>query len=425
MDCLLICDSYREDGRAYQPYLQHALQSFPVQQHLVDLTYEDKVNVVGGLVEASRFSDNEWKKFAIAQAQSLLPDVDDLYMRASVAERINVLDRISHQERHPGIQRTTNMIDHISHQERQPGTPNNLCKVLGDNGSSNCHKLNSLHGHLIIQTAIDYIHADAPEMAIEKLKTWQPVKPESPSTVEKITLFYVELWKGKSNRYQGAFDAALACFHRADTRTRTSLLEDAGPELVCELADTYCELGNFRAAETLLESEFNRLDRSGYNRSKTWYQVLLSRAELLRRQGHTAEAKSLCLEVVSSLYVAGCPIISKYLQLRVFTLLGRIYQANNEWQDAVSSWNRSLSLSRGFAMGNGHTTQAILLSMKEVLTNLHEKQNGEENDKVLDVIDQIQSVKSGGCKFWIPGLNGWSKALVRKSEVKMMQSNIT
>ena len=370
------------------PHLQHTLKEFGHYENLKILSDSAKVDLILSLVEASRFSDVKWKRHAIALAKKALQQVNDSYLHACVAQRDCAISRTFGDTDRSALALSSFATDNYPH-KIDP-------------------RINAELGQLTLQSAINYIHIEELAKAIEELQSWQPLNATSPSTAERIVLYYMDLWQGKVFRYQGQFSNSLACLQRALLETKhEGSLRDARPRLICDLGDIYCELGDALHAEHLLQTEIQRLDDRRKKNFKDWYLLQLSLAESLWEQGRFKEAETLCLGIQSSFR------LSKLDKLRLSTLFGRIYYVQCDWSNAHYYWTKALSDISAYPLVNGHTSRVILYSMKEVL--LHEG-NLEWSTKYKDQINEMKVIKPGGCEYWIPGLGKWYHYLTTPSE---------
>ncbi|KAI4166538.1 MAG: hypothetical protein LQ343_007969 [Gyalolechia ehrenbergii] len=379
---------YRQVAKLHLPHLQHTLKEFGDCQNLKVLSDSAKVDLILGLVEASRFSDVGWKRHAIALAKKVLQQVNDPYLHACVAQRDCAVSRTFGDTDRSALALSSFATDNYPH-KTDP-------------------RMNAELGQLTLQSAINHIHNEELAKATEELRSWQPLNTTSPSTAERIALYHMNLWQGKIFRYQGQFSNSLACLQMALLETKhEGSLEDARPRLICDLGDVYCELGDPLYAEHLLEAEIKRLDDRGRKNFTDRCLLRLSRAESLWGQGRLEEAEALCSGIQSS------PHLSKLDKLRLSTLFGRIYHTRCDWSNARHYWTKALSDISAYPLVNGYTSRVILYSMKEVLL---QEGNLEWSTKYNDQIKEMKVIKPGGCEYWIPGLGKWYQDLTRPSE---------
>ncbi len=370
------------------PHLQHTFKEFEDWDGLKILSQAAKTDLILSLVEASRFSNIEWKRCAIALAKKGLQQVGDYYLHACVAHRDSTICRILGDTDHSALALSSFAFDNCQHKFSP--------------------RMNTELGWLALQSAINHIHNEELPKAIRELRTWQPLSAASPSKAERIVLYHTNIWQGRALRYQGQFSESLICLQKADLGSKhEESLEDARPGFICDLGDVYCELGNSSYAEHLLDKEMKRLDDRGAKNSKDWYLLQLSRAESLMGQERFEEAEALCLEIQPY------PRLSKLDSLRLSIFFGRIYHQRSDWSNARHYWTKALSDIYKFPLVNGHTTKAILHSMKEVLLR---EGNLEWSSKYNDQINKMKVIKPGGCEYWIPGLGRWYNSLNRPSE---------
>ncbi len=171
---------YRNIGNLQLPHLRHTLKEFEDGEDLKILSNAAQTLVILSLVEASRFSNPDWKRRAIAMAKKGLQYIDDSYPHACVAQRESTIRRVHDNDIHSALA----------------------------SSSFDCQyklspRMNAELGQLALQSAINHVHNEDLSKAIEKLRTWQPMNIKSPSKAERIVLYHLTIWEGKILRYRG------------------------------------------------------------------------------------------------------------------------------------------------------------------------------------------------------------------------------
>ena len=385
---ILTYHRYRQMARRFFPHLQHTLNEFLDRESLQSLSDNAKADLVLSLIEASRLPGAERKHYAISQAKKLLQYSKDSYLHACVAQRECLISRVSGDSNQSTLTLSSfwtqfNSFEHTINQ-----------------------RVNAELGQLTLQSAISHIQNEELTKAIEALQTWQPLKPDSPSTMERVTLYHLNLKQGLAFRYQGAFSSSQACLHKAMLEVERDNLEDARASTTCNLADVYCELEDFVSAEKLLDAEIDHIESRGMKDTSDWYLLQISRAEVLLGQRQLDRAKPLCLEIQSY------PCLSKFSNLRLSTLLARIYQVKRDWISARHYWTVALSRISAYPLVNGNSTKMILYSMKEVLRHGGDRK---WSDEYGAQIKKLEEIKPERCEYWIPGLGRWYHQLTKNS----------
>ena len=379
---------FRQVAKLHLPHLQHTLKESGNCENFKILSDTAKVDFILSLVETSRFSDVKWKSHAIALAKKALQQVNDFYFHACVTQRDCAINRIIGDTDRSALALSSFAIEKYPH-KTDP-------------------KMNAELGKLILQSAINHIHNEELAKTIEVLRSWQFMNATSPSTVERIALYHMDLWQGKVFRYQSQFSNSLACLQRALLKIEhESSLEDARPRLICDLGDIYCELGDPLHAEHLLEAEIKRLNDRGRKNFTDRCLLQIFHAESLWGQGRFEKAEALCSGIQPFFH------LSKLDKLRLSILFGRIYHARCDWSNARHYWTKTLSELSAYLLINGHTSRMIFYFMKKVLL---QKGNLEWSTEYKDQIKKMKEIKPGGCEYWIPGLGKWYHHLTRPSE---------
>ena len=362
------------------PYLQHILKEFEDLTALQILSDTAKSDLILTLVEASQFSDIEWKRRAIALAKMALPLIDDPYVQACVFRRDFKIRRIEGDQDFLVLAQ-----DHLANNSLQHNTG---------------PMMNAELGHLTLQISIDLVQKEELAQASEYLRKWQPSRPNSPSKAEQIVSHELAIWRGKVLRYQGDLQASLTCLQQVSSEIEHEVLYgDIRSQLACNLGDVYCELGQPADAERLLNQAIERLNNQGLENSVNWHLLQLSRAESLFGQGKFTAAEVLCLKIRSS------PRLNKFGGLYLSTLLARLYHTQSNWTEAFKHWGEALRKISDYPLINADTSRIILQSQEHVLSNQNNLELVKETQK--QIIALKKNVRPNGNKYWIPGLRQW------------------
>jgi len=146
-------------------------------------------DLILSLIEASRFSNIEWKHLAITLAKKALQQIDNSYLNACVAQRDCTIYRILGDSKHSALALSKFVVDNRRY-ELDP-------------------RMNAELGQLSLQSAMNYIQDEDLTKAIVELRTWRPLSVASPSTAERIVVYHLDVRQAKVLRYQGRISESL------------------------------------------------------------------------------------------------------------------------------------------------------------------------------------------------------------------------
>ncbi|KAF2787055.1 hypothetical protein K505DRAFT_354071 [Melanomma pulvis-pyrius CBS 109.77] len=196
----------------FLPHFQQALQVF--QGRFEILLASTRADLVLTLIEASRFPNMAWKRFAIGQAAVAASDLEDTYLNSCIAQSQSLLGRI-----------TGDMGQAVS------GLAN---LSEGRLSSTVSKKMHSGIGQATIQQSLNCVQVEDISTAKRLLESWSPIN--QPSPIEEIVLFRKDIVE---ERRVLNFDEDLRDF-------------------TCELANTLRELDDPASAERYLQAEITR-----------------------------------------------------------------------------------------------------------------------------------------------------------------------
>ncbi|KND92895.1 hypothetical protein TOPH_02403 [Tolypocladium ophioglossoides CBS 100239] len=338
--------------RLFLPHLKHAVQAF--QDDFEHLPISTRADLALTLIEASRFPDMAWKRFAVGQAELSVLGLQDWYLRSCIAQSRCLLSRIA-------------------------GSLDQAASSLGD------------------------LTSDL-SAAKKLLEDWSPLN-QSPSSMEEVVLFRKNMILGRILRFQGEFTESLTHLEiaRKTTEKRKDLIFDEDlRDVTCDLADTLRELDDPTSAEHDLRTEIARRDQSCIS-SLGRSLLELSLAEALFAQGRLKEAERLCLDVQSR------PGLLKFEKLRLHITLAKIRHVDSENQGALSYWSEAMGAIGKFPMTSGRTTRIIVMSICDTLGCLGHNWLMHESQRQVASLDEL--AKPGGIQYWIAGLRHWLEYL--------------
>lgn len=363
------------------PHLKHVLQAF--QDCYESLPTSIRTDLVLTLVEASRFPNMAWKRFAVGQAEIAARGLEDPYLSCCIAQSQSLLSRIGGNMDH-----ATSSIGHF---------------IQGRVENSMDNRMNSAIGHVTIQRSLNCIQAEDLSAARNLLEDWKPLQQE-PSPIEQVVVFRKEMLLGKILRFQGAFSESLIRLKTARKileHCKYLIFDEDLRDLTCDHGDTLRELGDSAAAESHLRAEITRRDQRSISFGKSLLELAL--AEALFAQGRFREAEKLCLDVQSR------PSLLKLERLRSYITMAKIRHVESDNEGAFSYWSEALKEIAKFQLNNGRTTRIIVISICDALSGLGQAWLLTESQKQVAYLDEM--AKPGGVQWWIAGMRHWLEYL--------------
>ncbi|KAL2693528.1 hypothetical protein Neosp_000088 [[Neocosmospora] mangrovei] len=369
--------------KLFLPHLKHALQA--CQDSYDFLSTSTRTDLVLTLVEASRFPNMAWKRFAVSQAEIASHGLAHPYLECRIAQSQSLLSRIAGD---------------MDHATRAIGNPVQT-EVEIDK------RMHSALGQATIQRALNCIQVEDLSVAKELLEQWTPLDKDL-SLVEQVTVFRKDVLLGRILRFLGAFKESLVHLERARgtvENCKDLLFDEDLCDLTCEHSDTLRELDDPGAAEQHLRAEIARQDQNGLSSGKSRLEISL--AEALFAQGLFQEAEKLCLDVQSR------PGLLKFEKLRLHITLAKIRHVQSDNEGALSYWSGAMKEIGKFKLTNGRATRIIVISICDTLSGLGQTWLVDESLKQVESLDEM--AKPGGTQHWIAGMRHWLEYLESRS----------
>ncbi|KAH8650342.1 hypothetical protein BGZ60DRAFT_550854 [Tricladium varicosporioides] len=346
------------------PHIQHTLQAVRDHDGFQSLLRSTRVDLVLTLVEASRFPNIEWKRFAITFANEVAHDLEDQYIHSCIAQRESLLYRIAGDKG-----QAARVIQDVSLDEGQPQPGTDI-------------RIHNATGQKVIQRALNHFQYEELSRATEVLNEWRPLY-QTPTMIEETVLFRIHILLGKIFRFQGKFGESLAYLemsqHMADQRQ-----------------DLFFNKKIYAIWQRFLRREIARQCQSGFP-ARTL--LRLSLAESLFAQKRYAEAEALCLEVTSQ------PNLSKMEALRLSITLAKLRHVGCDWVAALNMWTEALVAINKLPPTSGHATRIIFLSVCDILRHQGQHQLEAASRKHLIALEKLSG--QAEAKYWIAGLSHW------------------
>ncbi|KAI5455731.1 hypothetical protein BGZ63DRAFT_368306 [Mariannaea sp. PMI_226] len=371
--------------KLFLPHLKYALQAFNDRSGY--LPTSTRADLVLTLVEASRFPNMAWKRFAVDQAEIAARDLEDWYIHSSVAQSRCFLSRIS-----GNMDQAVNSLGDLSQ---------------GRISTTIDKRMHSAVGQATIQRSLNCIQVEDLSTAKRLLEDWSSLG-QDPSSLERVVIFRKDMILGRILRFQGVFKESLTHLQRARTtaeQPKDLIFDEDFRDLTCDLADTLRELDDPASAEHHLRAEIARRDQ--YGASSPGRSLLeLSLAETLFAQRRFKEAEELCLKVQSRLGLL------KFEQLRLHITLAKIRHVNSDDEGASPHWAKAMVAISKFPNESG-ATRIIVKSVCDILSRqtVSVPDNGllDQSLETLNSLDKLE--KPWGVRCWIAGMRHWAEYL--------------
>jgi tetratricopeptide (TPR) repeat protein len=200
-------------------------------------------------------------------------------------------------------------------------------------------------GRLALSLAENALLCELYQEAESSLCGWE-VESEPPTQLELQVLRMKNTVVGRVSRYKGDFQHAAECLETCLQGVQT---EAARYHVAYHLADVYCELGNPKAAEQVLQSDTRRLELEGALASKVTRRLFLPLAEalILENKWKDAESKLTVLTHIFDQIV--CSDFSDQLgHVRSIIGLARIAHHDSNYRETVDRITKAFSLIKDY-----------------------------------------------------------------------------
>jgi tetratricopeptide (TPR) repeat protein len=200
-------------------------------------------------------------------------------------------------------------------------------------------------GRLALSLAENALLCELYQEAESSLSGWE-VESEPPTQLELQVLRMKNTVVGRVSRYKGDFQHAAECLGTCLQGVQT---QAARYHIVYHLADVYCELGNPKAAEHVLERDISRLEQEGALASKLTRRLFLPLAEalILQNRWKDAESKLVVLRHIFDQIV--CSDFSDQLgHVRSIIGLARIAHHDSNYCETIDRTTKALGLIRDY-----------------------------------------------------------------------------
>lgn len=323
--------SFRELGSAYVPQLQHIItQYYDALQALGALTNDLRKTVAYVLIHSSCFSSTAWRSEAIERAEKIS---SNLVTPDRCLDRMILLQKI--------IQNRSAI----------------SLKVYGDYAgfSHASNKLNALSGQVFLARSNLHLQDEKDiDAAFALLQQIRPIDPNHISTMEELILQQKALTLGRLLRFQGRFEDALSLLEAVyDARHYPEGVVSVGEsdcELLSQLAETYCELGDPGKAEILVSAKLESIFEKTSNKNNLGQykidilKLVFAQAEAALQQGEYWRAFDLYRDM--NRYIWSTRGRQSWVRAvcRMHMGLARVHHLQGEWSFALKYWERALRM---------------------------------------------------------------------------------
>lgn len=323
--------SFRELGSAYVPQLQHVVsQHYDALQALGALTNDMRKTVAYALVQSSCLSSTAWRLEAIERAEKI---ATNLVTPDRCLDRMILLQKIN--------------------RNRSNMTFEDYSECAGFSHASK--KLNALSGQVFLARCNQYLRNEKDiDAAFKLLFQIRPIDLNHISTMEELVLQYKALAWGRLLRFKGHFEDARelleAVYEAHNYPEGVVSIGDSNCELLSQIAETYCELGEPVRAELLVSAKLESMLEKRSNETNLGQ----SKTDILKLDFAQAEAALQQHEYwrVFDLYQG----MNRYIWstrgrqnwvrtvCRMHMGLARVHHLQGEWALALKYWERALRM---------------------------------------------------------------------------------
>ena len=225
---LIICYRYVTLGTSQLPHLQHVLTYF-IPGFLEHLSPFERLQAVGGCLSSSKFKGLDWKQSMLRTAEEIMEGSPyDPLLLAKVRLRRRKLSRLF------------------------PGRVEDCHTAAPDlhplDESSNAHL-----GNVMLFEAQLRIDRNELFHALDILNGFRALNRTKPSTEERGVLQQITLCRVRIRRYSGDYRESERLL--MELYTTTPLSRSTLPGIISQLTSVRCELGETRAAMSLLQTQ--------------------------------------------------------------------------------------------------------------------------------------------------------------------------
>lgn len=216
-------------------------------------------------------------------------------------------------------------------------------------------KLNALSGQVFLARSNMHLRTEQDiDAAFSQLQTIRPIDNDHISTMEELILQQKAISWGRLLRFQGRFKEACSLLEAVyDARQYPEGVISAGEsdcELLSQLAETYCELGNPVKAEMLVSAKLNSIFEKTSNNTHLGQhkgdilKLVFAQAEAALQQSEYWRAFDIYRDI--NRYIWSTRGRQSWVRAvcRMHMGLARVHHLQGEWSLALKYWERALRM---------------------------------------------------------------------------------
>ncbi|PVH90945.1 hypothetical protein DM02DRAFT_664503 [Periconia macrospinosa] len=392
------CPSYASIVRNLLPLLDCALRAVK-RASMPNWLREEAADA---LLAASRVAGV--RRSVLSTVSELIDDASPQHLQAEVANQQSILLRLD---------------ANFDHSER---VIHDFCCRCGDY-SQKCiptfyqrfqpdgvsRRLNALYGQLHRSHLENLVQCDEYKLAIQEVDNWQ--LPGSPSLIETRALPARTLTISKIFRSQGMFP---------DARRRLELCLDHPQamnrsQVLCNLADVYCDLDLPGKADDLISPEVEG-GRKRATKMKAFRRFLVSAMDIDIQRRLYDDASTTVRELEGIFNdLRNLDTSDQLLHVRVLVASARICHFRSQFLEAVQKWEVALHHVRNYRSFRGEGFTYAVIHISKSLAYLKIGERGEARVS----FNRGKEILQGRVRdYWIPTLAAWAEDVFAK--IKLM-----
>jgi hypothetical protein len=365
-------------------------------------------DAVEALLVASRIGDIPSRQRAVTLATEILGDQPPKHLQVALAHQQSTLLRIVAdwgRSEHV-IQefcRRTSGLDHSGHAIRY------LYRSLQPNMEGK--RLVALLGRLHVSHLENLVQSEHYSTAAEEIEDWKT--SQEPSLMEQCVFRSKAVVIAKLFRCQGHFDKVVLTLEES---LKLPFPQMNRIQLICSLADAYCDLGLPGVAHARLKPEIE-VQRMKSTRGKHFRRLWVCAIDADLERGLYDNAQRTVQEI-ETMYngLSGLYATDQLLHVRVLLAAARIYFCKMQFLDALGAFRVLIDRVREYRSLKSEGFVHALAHLSICLVHL-ETGNVLEGERSFDYARTI--IYREWPDFWIPTAPGWLRYISSKIHLKV------
>jgi len=372
----------------------HLLRLVLPQIDSEDLPLHTRNDVIEALLAVSKIGDTSNRQTALDMAAGILGAYSPEFLWGAIAHAQSVLSRLR-----ADFNDSEHFIEEFccrsGHLDCSESSIRDFYRRLQPNSVSK--RLNAIYGRLHVSHLENLVQCDQYSSAVDEVDDWRT--SQNPSMMECRVLPGQAVTVAKIHRSQGTFAEAQASL---ESCLKLLLPQDVNRiQVLCSLADMYCDLGFPEEACAKLTPEIE-IERIKGMQGKAFRRLLVSAidADVGKRSYGSGERTVGEVQAIFS-GLSNLDVSDQLLHVRVLIASARIVYYKSHFSEAQRKWEDALDHVQRYAsfQGEGFTYAAIHLSI--CLVHI-ERGNNRDGREAFECAEKIlcMSVRD----FWIPTL---------------------